>query len=387
MKAGLSVQELKQLTAHRIAQTQDHRGRGTPDVSPVTSPPTRDQFSSSDFVSSGSSRSKLQNSPSLTSLPCDPYIPTDSSTAPINRLHNPALQTTRLKPVQTPSQDKKTVLPHGLTVQELKELTRMRLAREAIPEPNSIQNMPQPVPVNSSRRKSTSSLHGSLADSPMLTSQSYRVSGSSTPYSDFSDDTTTSSDRTATRRQGASPMPVMSAAPPLVAVSRRPPILRSSSEEFSNSLVGTPELPKKQQTLRTPLCDHYDSALFPNLESPDSPKGQNKFKGSKINTNVSYGRDRSNSEVGSLAYEVAESVLLTPTPNSPITPKFSTKVFLDKSVDKSVSQSNKERALVGILLHHTDSHSDSKYDDSDAFVVSGKAESRVFLPSIGDHHY
>ena len=84
---------------------------------------------------------------------------------------------------------------------------------------------------------------------------------------------------------------------------------------------------------------------------------------------------------------MAESVLLTPTPNSPITPKFSTKVFLDKSVDKSVSQSNKERALVGILLHHTDSHSDSKYDDSDAFVVSGKAESRVFLPSISDHHY
>lgn len=89
--------------------------------------------------------------------------------------------------------------------------------------------------------------------------------------------------------------------------------------------------------------------------------------------------------------QVAESVLLTPTPNSPITPKFSTKLFLDKSVEKNSSQTNKERALVGILLQHTDSQSDGlKDDDCDTFVVSGKQqEGRVnfFLPSIGDHHY
>lgn len=184
----------------------------------------------------------------------------------------------------------------------------MRLAREAIPEPTST-SAPQPVPVYSSRRKSTSSYHPSVAsDSPTLTSHSYRVSGASTPLSEYSDETTTSSDRTVPRRQAPSPMP---AAPPLVAVSRRPPpnpIMRSTSEEFSHTLSGTPEVPKKaQQIMRTPLCDEYDSTLFPNLESspapsPDSPRS--KFKGAKINTNVAYGRDRSNSEVGSLAYEV-----------------------------------------------------------------------------------
>ena len=285
----------------------------------------------------------------------------------------------------------------------------MRLAREAIPEPTSA-SVPQPVPVYSSRRKSTSSLHAPLTSDSPLTSQSYRVSGASTPLSEYSDETTTSSDRTAPRRQAPSPMP---AAPPLVAASRRPPanpIMRSSSEEFSRMLSGTPELTKKTPPIvRTPLCDEYDSTLFPNLDSspaqsPDSPRS--KFKGARINTNVAYGRDRSNSEVGSLAYEVyllriwlfvvilyqvAESVLLTPTPNSPITPKFSTKTFLDKTVEKSTSQTNKERALVGILLQHTDSQSDGlKYDDSDTFVVSGKQqEGRVnfFLPSIGDHHF
>lgn len=139
-RAGLSVQELKQLTALRMAHTQETWSKAASSSSPqqlahvdhhlgvkFSPPPSMDTSRTHD--------GRRVDHPTIQPSIIDSHvIPILKS--PVNVMNNANCMPMIPTIIEAPTTV--TPMPHGLTVQELKELTRMRLAKKAFESPIAV---------------------------------------------------------------------------------------------------------------------------------------------------------------------------------------------------------------------------------------------------------
>eukprot|EP01041_Mallomonas_annulata_P002267 gene2267-4415_t len=157
VKKGLSVQELKQMTALRMAHTQESWTRPSAphsveipvrnDLTFSTVQPPRYAPSTLDLHHRPEVRlesrsaypedTRVEPSFLMNVIPVRNYPPIIPTSTPVKNLPPPIMQSVPVlstsPSVVVSSPDANGIVPHALTVQELKELTRRRLIREGVP--------------------------------------------------------------------------------------------------------------------------------------------------------------------------------------------------------------------------------------------------------------